>query len=359
MKWFPLQRKLRPHSARIRTHEFSRPRSRCSSRHLRLEPLEERTVLSGIVTTSIGEGTSDRAFASFVTADDEIVVAGNSLGDFATLRYQAEGSLDQSFGTGGAVTTDIGRYSDYALAAVPVTDAQGAVQRIVVAGVAGTRNSGHDFGIACYTGDGSLDGSFGKKGEVQLDLGGSDYLTAVLVQPDGKIIAAGATDAGGTRNFVLVRFTESGQLDAGFGDNGVVETAIGSSTYSQINALAFHQDKILAVGTTENETDADFALVQYNLDGSLDDGGPLDSTPGDSFGTGGIVTNDFVGEDHANSVAIDGIGRIVVAGDVWVMGIRESFAVARYDSDGSLDTSFGDGGLVYNETPELARIIRR
>jgi uncharacterized delta-60 repeat protein len=106
--------------------------------------------------------------------------------------------------------------------------------------------------------------------------------------------------------------------------------------------------KIVAVGTDRGPRSTDFFMARYNADGSLDDGGPNDSTPGDSFGTGGKVLTDFGAEDVAHSVALQADGKIVLAGSS-VDGILSQFALARYDSNGSPDADFDADGKVVTD----------
>ena len=176
---------------------------------------------------------------------------------------------------------------------------------------------------------GDLDTSFGGNGKVTTSFPDGAYANAVAIQTDGKIVAAGGTGV----EFALARYDANGALDATFGTDGKVTT--GFTNGGSANAVAIQSDgKIVAAGISGEE----FALARY------DTGGALDPT----FGTDGIVTTDLsTGWDEAKGVAIQGNGKIVAAGlakpgNPW----RPWFALARYRSDGTLDTSFGDGGTV-------------
>ncbi|MBI4336543.1 MAG: IPTL-CTERM sorting domain-containing protein [Chloroflexi bacterium] len=259
-----------------------------------------------------------------VQPDGRIVVAGtSSINDFTLARYNADGSLDLSFGTGGKVSTDLGG------------DDRGhsiAIQgdgRIVVAGVSNTGGT-YDFALARYNADGTLDTSFGAGGKVATDFGGDDGGYSVAVQGDGKIVVAGYSYTGGTLNFALARYNASGSLDASFGTGGKVATDFGGHDYGR--SVAIQGDgRIVVAGYSNTGGTLNFALARYNASGSLDA----------SFGTGGKVATDFGGYDYGRSVAIQGDGRIVVAG-----AASSNFAVARYNANGSLDASFGTGGKV-------------
>jgi uncharacterized delta-60 repeat protein len=276
----------------------------------------------GKVTTDFGG--FDAGSATVIQPDGRIVAAGRTGGgDFALARYNANGSLDPTFGIGGKVTTDFGGF-DGALGVALQADG-----RIVAAGGGGPAS---DFVVARYNGDGTLDSSFGSGGIVTTDLGPFEAATAVVVQIDGKIVATGSTSSG---NFALVRYTANGSLDGSFGSGGIVTTNFGfSSAFG--GALVIQSDgKIVAAG----RAGTDFLVVRYNANGSVDT----------SFGSGGVVTTDFGGVifDAAFGVALQSNGKIVAAGSLFnSFGSSADFALARYNPNGSLDASFGSGGKV-------------
>jgi uncharacterized delta-60 repeat protein/uncharacterized repeat protein (TIGR02543 family) len=286
----------------------------------------------GAVTTAIGTHL-DNAYAVAIQGDGKIVAAGSSFSgttfDFALAQYNSDGSLDTSFGTGGKVTTPIGTADDEGKAIAIQGDG-----KIVVAGYA-TTASNHDFALARYTSAGSLDTSFGTGGMVTTDFGSNyDYANAVLLQADGKIVAAGMAQIGGHAVFALARYNSDGSLDTGFGTGGEVTTPIGALNSMGYAAALQSDGKIVIAGSSNNGSS--FALVRYNSDGSLDTG----------FGTGGEVTTAIgTGNNAAFAVAIQGDGKIVVAGYSYD-GTNNDFALVRYTSAGSLDTSFGTGGTV-------------
>ena len=278
----------------------------------------------GKVITDFGPG-SNSATAIAIQADGKIVaVGGSSSGDFALARYNTDGSLDASFGTGGKVTTDIGLF-DVAFAVAIQADG-----KIVAAG--GTAPEGFccQFALARYNADGSLDVSFGVGGKVTTVFSGDSRAFAVAIQADGKIVAAGGTDDPFITDFALARYNADGSLDTSFGVGGKVTTDFGG--FDRASGLAVQgDDKIVAVGA--GGPNNDFVLARYNTDGSLDT----------SFGTGGKVTTDFGGFDGANGLAIQGDDKIVAAGRG---GFFTVFALARYNIDGSLDTTFDGDGMV-------------
>lgn len=267
----------------------------------------------------------------------------------------AAGAMDANFGDGGLVTADFtGPGSDDIARQVAVVQAD---QKLVVIGSSYQGQTSQDFAVARYNSDGSLDASFGIDGRVRTDfsaVGGglsTDYPTSVALQTDGKIVVAGISNRGGSlgNDVVLARYNSDGSLDASFGDGGKVRTDLGSDS-DQANGLAIAPDgRIVVAGATRRSTTV-FALVRYNPDGSLDDGGAGDATPGDAFGVGGKVTSNFQSRgDVAYSVGIQSNGRIVAAGYAPIMRdgrVRVEFAMAGYLHDGGIDTSFGDSGKV-------------
>jgi uncharacterized delta-60 repeat protein len=260
---------------------------------------------------------------------------------FALLRYHPDGTLDQSFGSGGVVVTSGGSFGQ----AIAVLDSG----KILLAGSA---NSG--FAVAQYNFDGSLDGAFGKGGIASVRFGhGSEEANKLVVQSDGKIVLGGGLRNSGPDNhddqdFALTRFNSDGSLDSAFGNGGLVVTRVASvatETRDTLTALTLQADgKIIAGGETwtlssSGSGTSDFALVRYNPDGTLDT----------TFGLNGKVITSFLPAeaDHfpyaeVRDIAVQSEGRIVVAGATdW-----GSLILARYTNDGALDETFGSDGIV-------------
>ncbi len=285
-----------------------------------------------------------------VQPDGKIVTAGATLGvtlDFALARYNPDGSLDATFGTGGKVTTDFAGSNEQAFAVALQQDG-----KIVAAGTTGN-GTGSDFALARYNPDGSLDATFGTDGKVRADFaGGADQAFAVAIQPDGKIVAAGPEQSPYPNfyDFGLSRYEPDGSPDPTFGTGGKVATDIdptsGQGSVDLAHAVALQPDgKIVAAGFSENGVVGGgprFAVVRYQPDGGLDG----------TFGTGGKVTTDLVGShEEAEGLVLQPDGKIVVAGGTGTATASFDFALARYGSDGSLDPAFGAGGIV---TTDLA-----
>jgi uncharacterized delta-60 repeat protein len=254
----------------------------------------------GIVTTDV-LGAGDQANAVAVQPDGKIVVAGFATragidGDFALVRYNADGSLDASFGANGVVTTDLGTSGDDARAIVIQPDG-----RIVVAGTAD-----EDVALARYLPDGTLDSSFGHGGSTITDFGSEDVAGGVALTPAGEIVIAGFTlGAGINRDFLVARYDADGGLDTTFGDHGSVKTDIGGGDDFAENLAVDAQGRIVLVGRATSSTILDMALVRYHPDGTLDTG----------FDGDGILTADFHGRgEFGQDVTLDANGRIVAAG---------------------------------------------
>jgi uncharacterized delta-60 repeat protein len=276
------------------------------------------TSFSGDGKQTTDFGGNDQAKAVGVQADGKIVVAGTGGPGGALARYNPNGSLDTSFSGDGKQTTNF-------LAANAV-----ALQgdgKIIVAG-----SGGDGFALIRYNPNGSPDTSFSGDGEQTTDFGTSlERATGVALQGDGKIVAVGFT-GGIDSDFALARYNPNGSLDTSFSGDGKQTTDFGSS--DQANAVALQGDKIVAVGF--GGFPSDFALARYNPNGSLDT----------SFSADGKQTTSFPGFDQANGVAFQGDGKIVAVGGT---GSTDSsgateFSLARYNPNGTLDTSFsGDG----------------
>ena len=284
---------------------------------------------SGKVTTPIGSAL-DQITSIALQADGKIVVAGDTYNgsnyDFGLARYNNDGTLDSSFGTGGIVTTAFGSSHDDPAAIVIQPDG-----RIVVAGYT-SDGSHYRFALVRYNSDGTLDSSFGTNGKVTgAAIATDDYVHAAALQPDGKIIVGGTVWNGSQYNFAVARYNPNGTLDAGFGSGGVVTNDVTSD--ETFRALLIQADgKIVGVGYSTG----DFALFRYNSNGSLDT----------SFGTGGkVITSFSSGSDLAYSAALQPDGRILAAG-FGTIGSNNDFALARYNTDGSLDSAFGTAGKV-------------
>jgi uncharacterized delta-60 repeat protein len=323
-----------------------------------------------------------------IDAVDQDLVAGDE-----TVTISASGqvpsslSLDSTFGSGGVV-------SQAANTTALALQSDGKIITIY---------GGSALYVSRYNTDGSIDTSFGGTGTVSVDASGasSDQAEAVAIQADGKIVVGGIGGPGPHFNFILARFNSDGTLDTTFGNGGSELSVLSNGYYNELWDLAIQSDgHILAVGNvdyTQSGGGFDLAVVRYNSNGALDttfgsngvagvvpnhggrafgvaqqangdiviageDGGgnsysefavarftptgQLDST----FGTGGKVLTDIPGDyEQGQDVTIQPDGKLIVVGQVGQTGVfppKYDVAMARYNTDGSLDTSFGSSGIV-------------
>lgn len=346
-----------------------RRRKRRVTTQLHVEKLEDRCVPSaagsldtsfgvgGIVTTNFDSSSASAATHATLQADGKIVVVGYSRragtddDDFALARYDAvDGSLDTTFGVGGKVTTNFG--SPYFAATIEwaLSVAVQADGKIVAAGYSdqGTPSlTGHsDFALARYNVDGSLDTSFGVGGKVVTDFGfPNSSVNGVALQCDGKIVAAGISISGDANDpanwdIALARYNVDGSLDTSFGVGGKLTTNFGSTPFGSMTGDAAWS---LAL-----QADHKIVVAGSSNQGSggfalarYNEDGSLDT----SFGVGGKVVSGS-GGDVAFSVALQPDGRIVAAGHSNPGATLNDFALSRYNADGSLDTGFGVDGIV-------------
>ncbi|MGI8788248.1 MAG: FG-GAP-like repeat-containing protein [Pyrinomonadaceae bacterium] len=187
-----------------------------------------------------------------------------------------------------------------------------------------------------------IDRTFGANGTATTNFGQSAQASAMVIQPDGKIIVVGKVTTGDTGDDpVIVRYNSNGSLDASFGNGGIVRAPI-SPLNDYFNAVALQPDgKIVAVGSTQPyQSASDFLVVRYNTDGSLDS----------SFGANGVVKINQSITDIFNAVVVQPDGKIVAAGTT--SENNSEFAAIRFNSNGTLDGSFANGGLFFlNSSP--------
>jgi len=303
----------------------------------------------GKVITSSGAG--HQLGYGVATAAGKILVAGwaNQAGshDFALARFEDDGSLDTGFAANGVATADFNAGDDMAVAMAVQPDG-----KIVLAGRT-LQGSNNDFAVARLCPDGTLDNGyncgsqgFGAGGKVTTDFGGNDYGEAVLIQPDGGIVVAGATRSCPNSDFAVARYNADGSPDTTFDGDGKATTDF-SSAWDHAMGVARQTDgKLIVAGSSGLTFSArDFALVRFCANGSLDNGANCGSL---AFGIGGRVTTDIAGDtDGATAVAVQGDGKIVVAGGAYVSGTGNDFALARLCPNGTLDDGANCGGPAF------------
>src|ERR1044072_4305948 len=180
---------------------------------------------------------------------------------FGCLHAQT-GSLDITFNKNGKVTTAIGPGKEIARDIAIQKDG-----RVVVAGTS-VNGGTYEFAVVRYNTDGSLDNAFNEGGKVTTHIGRGDAeVYAVTVQADGKILAAGYCQ-GTYDDFALVRYNTNGSLDKAFGNGGIVTFSFSDNSDDAISGIALQSDqKILLVGYTSVRDHYDFALARLNSNG--------------------------------------------------------------------------------------------
>ena len=293
----------------------------------------------GKVVTDFGQhdGIEDLA----VQRDGKIVAVGatgnpTTPDQFALARYRGDGSLDPSFGAGGKLTTAFGHASAVAL------QSDG---KIVAAGVAGGGPTGADIALARYNADGSLDPSFGAGGKVVTDFNSTNEgADGLAIQPDGRLVVVGWTRPFGTyaenpNDFALARYNPNGSLDPSFDGDGKVSTGFTPGWADEGDGIALAPDgKIVATGRgtpAGRSGPGVIDVARYNADGSLDT----------SFDGDGRVVGAPSPDNGAFGVVVQPDGKVVVAGFVSGTSWPTRLALVRYTVRGKLDSTFGSGGV--------------
>lgn len=278
-----------------------------------------------------------------VGPDDRIVVAGRQLQpsrsppffQMAAARFLPDGTPDAGFGSGGVATFRMGGPSENARRVLVQPDGrvvlvgQAAFQRVTQVTV-----TDNDIAIVRLNTDGTLDGSFGSGGAVTADALLLDTALAALLQPDGRIFVAGSTvdSSADPTDSLFARFGADGKYELGFARN----TAY-SALSDEIVDAALQPDGKIVLLIAARGLNAEVALARINPDGSLDTG----------FGTNGLLRGDFGPHDDApRAVALQADGKIVVGAQLSDTVGSPDFALLRYLPDGSLDASFGSGGVM-------------
>jgi uncharacterized delta-60 repeat protein len=337
-----------------------------------------KLVVAGVAASTLAElvrlnpdGTRDTAFGAggqitYMTPsrntfegllqqpDGKLVVVGHAGEgqdlDFLIARYNPDGTPDATFPGSGIQRTAFGPYADRARAVARQSDG-----KLIVAGVA-DQTSGSLMALARYNSDGTLDASFDGDGRRTFGLNSSSGLWSVIVQADGKIVAAGYTSNLGVYSFVLVRLLDDGSFDPTFSGDGIATVAVTGASDGARSLIQQADGKLVAVGGTNLDTSNlgnGMHVMRFNLDGTLDTTFDGDGRVQTVIGTNGT---------SAAAVAQQADGKLVVVGRER-SSASDYFAAARYNPDGSLDPTFdGDGKMsttiLGNESRPRAFVIQ-
>lgn len=305
--------------------------------------LDESFGEEGLVSTEFGSYKSAiKALA--LQPDGKIIAAGSAYNNgayhrFAVARYHTDGSLDESFATNGKL---VGNYPDEKMTIESVCIQPDG--KIIGVGIIYNNYYNSEFFMVRLLPNGDMDTSFGFQGLISI---GGATVNAVRVQPDGKIVAAGFRYFdNNTRDMVVYRFNANGVLDAGFGNSGVYQTSIGARDFA--TSLCIQNDgKILVGGTIFNASYSDFCLLRLLPDGSRDM----------TFGLEGIASFDYGHNDEVTSVCVQPDGKIIFSGFTGDEDNNYQFALMRINANGSIDHGFGNDGFLTGEGGSLGRTV--
>jgi uncharacterized delta-60 repeat protein len=298
--------------------------------------------LDGQATIAVSP-REDRAAGVFVQTDGKILICGStrsesSTWDFAVVRLNSDGTLDNTFDNDGIKISAITSADDFADAVIAQPDG-----KIIVAGQSMTNQM--NMIVVRYNADGSPDASFDGDGVATAQFQeGASTSSDVQLQGDGKIVVAGGTAVGSIfslYSFGVARFNPNGTLDAGFAGDGTafVDVRNGAAQQNSAENLLIQPDgKIVASGNTNSgfASGNDFAVLRLSANG----------TPDPTFGSGGkVITPIGPNDDFPKSLAIQADGKLLVGGEGRIGS--SSFTLVRYNPDGRLDPLFGINGISF------------
>ena len=294
--------------------------------------------------TIIDFGSYSEAYAIAIQPNGKIIAAGTIMQDFAVVRFKPNGNLDSSFGVNGKVTTDFEGKGD----AVKFVAIQPDSKILVIGTAFDSGGEQSKFALARYNPNGTLDNSFGKGGKVAttVDIYKFDNGSAFILQPNGKIVAAGFSyDANTEYDFTLIRYKSNGKVDSSFGTNGFTTTDFNG--FDLAMAIGVQQNGKMIVAGYSDFFNSVIDVARYTKNGLLDS----------SFGTNGKVVTNIGGiSDKAYSMAIQPDNKIIIAGSS-LNGSDNDFVLVRYKPNGNIDKDFGNNGIVLTrfEDNDIAR----
>ena len=290
---------------------------------------------NGFVITDLGG--DNEGLVSFYEKENGKIIAGgtsNQIGIFehVLIQFTGEGSLDLTFGDNGIV------YDSQTVFGSVLTSLTMNQQDEFLA--TGTANG--DVMLAKYASDGFAADNFGISGRVIHNLGELETITDCIVQTDGKILLAGTqAESGNPEGVILLRLLPDGSLDLSFNLSGWANLSLSTNNNRPADITLLESGKILVIGFTTNQAETAFEIFALRLmpDGSYDS----------SFGTNGIARYDIgSGDDYASAVVLQPDGKAIIGGTA-NNGNDNNFCLIRINEDGSLDPTFGNNGIVITE----------
>jgi len=292
----------------------------------------------GKLATNVHPTRDDMLRDVAIQSDGKIVAVGFSdiPGSYiiSVVRYKPRGALDTTFSGDGKVFTNLGDVFSQAYSV--------AVQpngKIVVAGQSCNSSFMCDAAVVRYNANGSLNKTFSGDGKAFIDFGGGDNGSygGLAIQPNGKIVVAGYMWNGSNYDIAVYRLNPNGSLDTTFSGDGKARVGFGIGRYDSARDLILHPDgKISVVGYTCDASwgNCNFAVARFRSNGALDK----------TFSGNGKLTTNFGASDLGQGAALQADGKLIVAGERYVDGISDKIAVARYNVNGTLDTTFAGNG---------------
>ncbi len=303
----------------------------------------DNTFGNGGFTETLFGNNKDLGKRLAILSDGKIIACGtsdaNGYMEFAAARYNANGTIDNSFGTNGVVLTSASGESDCKSMALQSDG------KFILAGAANASSMAGDFAMIRYNANGTIDNSFGTNGVV-ITAVSNDYfdgINDIAIQPNGKIIAVGrflspAAPPTFKTNMAVMRYNANGTVDNTFGLNGMVTPTL--THYSYPSSVKIQSDgKIMVFGTADSMT----TLIRLNADGSYDP----------SFGTNGVSSNKLIASSGFASFYLPGEIKVLNNGKYLVIGTELSSTInyanpimTLFNANGTIDTNFGLNGTI-------------
>ncbi len=303
---------------------------------------------NGTGTVVITAFTESYAYDLFFQPDGGIMVVGaradaNYQFSMLAMRLNADGTLDNTFGTGGFSEPEISTGDDFAYAVAPLPNGQ-----MLLAGTAIDAAFNNQPVVVRMNADGSIDTTFGSNGVASLPVVNTDNkFWSVGLQSDGSIVASGHLDQGLTaggqfnQDVLVARFTSGGQLDTGFGTGGTVVKPISTELVESAFAMAIAPDDAILLGgyTTLPDFSYDAFVMKLDADGADDP----------SFSTDGLEVFNIAVQDVFTGLVLQPDGKLLACGTSggFFFDPRDQL-VARFTASGALDISFDSDGFCLN-----------
>ncbi len=254
------------------------------------------------------------------------------------------GKKDSSFGVNGTAFIQFSQFMFSFSASAQINSLAVLPNgRIIAAGYGTASGINGNIALAALNSNGTPDTTFGKKGTLLTGFDGNETVNAIALQADGKIVVGGRATQPFSQDgshFFVARFLPDGSKDASFGNGGILL----SNSIGSVNTIVIQKDKkIVAGGYNNSQTGVNFHLERYISNGSYDK----------SFGSEGIISSSVNDGSlsYINDVILQKDQKIVVAGRTIFNGLQ-TFTVARYNTNGGFDNSFGNKGIVTTEFPQ-------